>query len=764
MTQTLRIAVHPDTRNKDKQPAYGWLNIAEDLDYLLAWVKAGHAWCATWFADKHRATDNSDGSNVVAVDIDGDCTLEAFWQTHFAKTYCAATYTSCSHSEESHRFRAIFLLESQLETPPAHKAAYFFVVNQLLPDLGLEKLKDDSGAKPERLWYGNNQAQIQKNLEALPVPADVLATLEIEEPTHYEGSGEATETDIERCKYLLEQVLRPSEDGEYETLYTQVLVSCASIGDVVFDSWVTWVLKGHHGHKPENIKRFKWKGLRGGTFATLYKLAKEQDPAWKSKLPSQLSFRAKGNAVGYLEADPTPDFSALVVQDTGSPKPESLVSFEVEPEPIPEPPKTSGRKRKGEEQYVEERLNDLTTVKACLPNLRFNQLTNAVEYDERGQVVVMEGNAKKTMTYKLVEEHGRYIPEARIVNAIDHVAQQNAYCPVRQYLAHCEANVDPSEHWDSCGQRYLGEGNPERDLVLKRLMIGAVARAMNPGCSMSWLPILVGAQGTGKSQFVRNLVPDAFFAEISTPLELLSKEQYRLHTGWLLELPEVDAYFSVKNIENFKNLVTTRVDETRRPYEPDVAKLRRRFVFIGTSNRNQFLVDATGNRRFVPLELAPNFLVPWAQLAKERDSLWAAAIKAYRNNETYEFTSGEIAKLAPYINQFAENDPWEEQIIDHIEQLYKINKGEIESDGRLEVSPANILSKALNLDAQRQTRTEQRRVTSVLQTLGFRKFERKERDEKTGKRKTVRPWQISHEQLTDLFTSLTDDVNDTDVF
>ena len=42
---------------------------------------------------------------------------------------------------------------------------------------------------------------------------------------------------------------------------------------------------------------------------------------------------------------------------------------------------------------------------------------------------------------------------------------------------------------------------------MQRMMIGAVARAYKPGESMSWLPILVGAQGVGKSMFARNLVP-----------------------------------------------------------------------------------------------------------------------------------------------------------------------------------------------------------------------------------------------------------------
>ena len=96
---------------------------------------------------------------------------------------------------------------------------------------------------------------------------------------------------------------------------------------------------------------------------------------------------------------------------------------------------------------------------------------------------------------------------------------------------------------------------------MQRMMIGAVARAYNPGCSMSWLPILVGAQGVGKSMLSRNLVPPALFSEVTTPLDTLMKEQYRLHVAWLLELPEIDNYFNVRNIETSRTsllLVATR--------------------------------------------------------------------------------------------------------------------------------------------------------------------------------------------------------------
>jgi predicted P-loop ATPase len=260
------------------------------------------------------------------------------------------------------------------------------------------------------------------------------------------------------------------------------------------------------------------------------------------------------------------------------------------------------------------------------------------------------------------------------------------------------------------------------------MMIGAVARAYNPGCSMSWLPILVGAQGVGKSMFSRCLVPQDLFAEVTTPLETLMKEQYRLHVAWLLELPEIDNFFNVRNIENFKNLITSRVDEVRYPYASLPSKLPRRFVLIGTTNRNQFLVDSTGNRRFVPLEIGAGFQIPWKQLAEERNSMWAAAVRAYRAEQPYEFNSGEIAQISEYIQEFGDPDPWMDKIAGYVSI-------------REEVTAADVLSHALELDPRQQGRRESRRVADVLQSMGWRRLVTTRKDEMSGKRKSVRVWQ-----------------------
>ena len=588
MTKILKVAVNQNCQNKENPQlvARGWKNIFVDVEWLLKWVGTGYGWCATHFHERHRRADNAAGSNVVVIDFDGDTTLDAFWATTTAQEWCLATYTSASHTEREHRFRALFALGKDLDTTNQHRGAYWLIVNRLLAELGLDELKDNCGQKPERLWYGSTDCTTQVNANAL-VPDFLLDDIDYEECTEFVAS-DCEDIDIRRCQWLLREFLRPTDDDEYESYYVPVMAACAGVGSVLFDDWVDWVLRGHHGHKEENIRPFKWRGLgRYAGHTKLYSLAKKQDASWTSRLPADLRFGAAGGAVGYTEADPIVSFDEVISHAKGEP-------MEFEPEPLPDAKqvKRRGRPKKSNDDAAKEREEDVRKVQAILTDLRKNKLTGAIEYDTHdGKTVQLEGHDLDLMTTKLACEHGVFIPEPRIKAAIQYAALKNSYCPITRYLDHCAAHSKPHESWDKVGEVFLGNKHHLATLAMQRMMIGAVARAYKPGESMSWLPILVGAQGVGKSMFARNLVPNQLFSEITTPLETLMKEQYRLHVAWLLELPEIDNYFSIRNIENFKNLVTSRVDEVRYPYASLPSKLPRRFVMIGTTNRNQFLVD-----------------------------------------------------------------------------------------------------------------------------------------------------------------------------
>lgn len=400
--------------------------------------------------------------------------------------------------------------------------------------------------------------------------------------------------------------------------------------------------------------------------------------------------------------------------------------FEVEFEPTLDATdaetETSNKQTASAKRNVAERQQDIAILHEYLPDLRLNRLTNKIEYGPRTSPTVMSGNDIETLTVKLAMEHNVFIPEQRIRNAVRFAAETNRYCPIKRYLMDCAFKGKVFEQWDQLGEILIGNSDPVATTTLQKFLVGAVARAYKPGCSMSWIPILIGAQGCGKSQLIRELIPQDLFAEITTSMDVIIKEIYRLHVAWIIELPEVDNYFSVKNIEYFKNLITVRTDETRMPYQMLPTSLERQFVMIGTSNRSEFLVDPSGNRRFMPLEIPLGFETPWRQLPKIRDSIWARAIQEYEKGFEWELTSGDVVKMSHYVQQFNVVDPWEQLIHDYIED-------------KDEVTATDVLINALSFAPQAASAREAKRVTGILTQMGWR------RQITTRKGKSVRLWQ-----------------------
>jgi hypothetical protein len=290
----LKVSTHSRGQNKQK-PQYlskGWSNTWLSPEELSAWIKQGKAWSGTHFAGGHRTQDNASGSNCIVFDFDGELQLDAFWSTSTAQDWCCLTYTSFSSTADVNRFRAVFPLNGiPLGSANEHKAVYKFIASKLSAELGIT-FKDDCGEKPERLWYGNTAADIQINASA-SVPAAVVQAVEIPPEPVYEFNSTTTDLDIQRCVWLLQNFIPPSEDGEYNEVYVRVTAACASIGDTMIAVWQDWVARGHHGETPANLDpQRKWRGLgdRSGP-SSLFAMAKRLDPNWKLALPSELRFK-----------------------------------------------------------------------------------------------------------------------------------------------------------------------------------------------------------------------------------------------------------------------------------------------------------------------------------------------------------------------------------------------------------------------------------------------------------------------------------------
>ena len=118
-------------------------------------------------------------------------------------------------------------------------------------------------------------------------------------------------------------------------------------------------------------------------------------------------------------------------------------------------------------------------------------------------------------------------------------------------------------------------------------------------------PLLVSSrQGLGKSTFCRLLMPDALKAYYTESYDLGSpaSAEAKLAACGLINLDEFDK-LSASKMPLLKNLMQASALNIRKAYKRSASALPRIASFIGTSNREDLLVDRTGSRRFLCVSL-----------------------------------------------------------------------------------------------------------------------------------------------------------------
>jgi predicted P-loop ATPase len=244
------------------------------------------------------------------------------------------------------------------------------------------------------------------------------------------------------------------------------------------------------------------------------------------------------------------------------------------------------------------------------------------------------------------------------------VTKNHRVHPVRSYLNELPA-WDGVNRIDTLLCNYLGAADTEVNrAITRRHMVAAIARAMQPGCKVDTMVVLVGAQGIRKSTFIRELHGDAFFTDqVRLAMSSDKDNLTRMACAWGIEVPEMTG-MNRTEIEGLKALLSTQVDVIRLPYAQDHIELPRQSVLWGTTNAvDGFLRDETGNRRFNAV-LCTSVMNAQAilTLRADRDQIWAEAAAAYRAGERWWFDAAEeedlTDSLANNAATFAEKDAW----------------------------------------------------------------------------------------------------------
>jgi putative DNA primase/helicase len=195
----------------------------------------------------------------------------------------------------------------------------------------------------------------------------------------------------------------------------------------------------------------------------------------------------------------------------------------------------------------------------------------------------------------------------KVKEAVNLMASRHIVNPLTDWLTGLEWNGTPRlDNW----LFYLlgAEDTLYHSAVGRKFLIGAVARAFAPGCKMDTMLILQGAQGIGKSSFVK-----AMFSVLGDAFPVLKEGMPLIDSGkgaaeaiqgfWCIEAGEMSGFKS-KELNEIKGFISRTEDTYARKYENDVTVLPRRCVFVGTSNNHDVVHDTTGNRRVWPVAVS----------------------------------------------------------------------------------------------------------------------------------------------------------------
>lgn len=209
---------------------------------------------------------------------------------------------------------------------------------------------------------------------------------------------------------------------------------------------------------------------------------------------------------------------------------------------------------------------------------------------------------------------------------------------------------------------YLGaEDNIYTREVTRKSLCAAVARVYAPGIKYDMVPILVGAQGVGKTTLLAKLGGD-YHTEIS--LEARDRDAMSVIQGkWIVEFGELKGMRKAE-LESVKQYISRTTDSYRDAYGHITEDRPRKCVFFGTTNAQEFLRDMTGNRRFMPIQLGvtePTKGV-FTDLDGEVNQIWAEALMQWNCGEKL-ILEGESAKIAGEQQEFRKEDNPKEGII-----------------------------------------------------------------------------------------------------
>ncbi|MBS1819290.1 MAG: hypothetical protein JSU08_15250 [Acidobacteria bacterium] len=357
--------------------------------------------------------------------------------------------------------------------------------------------------------------------------------------------------------------------------------------------------------------------------------------------------------------------------------------------------------------------------------LSFDEFAERMLISHGGRESALLDDAEVEELWLRIDEEHHFRPTYEFFyKVVRSLARKNAFHPVREYLD--QLTWDGVPRIDSWLSTYAGaviDGQDAAETEEHRRYLAAVSalplmagvkRIYEPGAKYDEMLVMESTQGKNKSTAIQALSPRQEWFSDDLPLNVTSKELIERTLGkWIIEASDLAGKRKTE-IEHLKATMSRQVDgPARMAYARQPVERKRHFILIGTTNNSEYLNDATGARRFWPVQITEFDI---AALKRDRDQLWAEARNRVKAGAEIRMEQGlwKIAERQQEARQ--ELDPWEPLIHTYVFG----DEVKVRGDGRRAVTTEELYA-LLNIEPARRDRAAASRVSQIMQRLGFKR-------------------------------------------
>ena len=261
--------------------------------------------------------------------------------------------------------------------------------------------------------------------------------------------------------------------------------------------------------------------------------------------------------------------------------------------------------------------------------------------------------------------HSSMLPQVHPLR--DYVEQQNDYDAQKEpnwigEMADQVTLADESKHelWRRCFSKWF---------------IAMVASWLRDEAVNQQVLVLIGKQGIYKTTWLEHLIPPelrGYTCKMSNT-QWTKDDRLRLAEFGLINLDEIDAMNS-REVNSLKSLITAVDINERVAYGYTKERRLRLASFCASGNKREFLSDITGNRRWLPFEVA-SIQSPFTHVGFPYGRMYAQARYLIEMGYPYWFEQEEIAAMAEHQDEFRAQDN-EEQLLSVLFDVPAEGKGE----------------------------------------------------------------------------------------